>query len=356
MRLAEWNDAEAISQVNLRNGLGLLDPVVWREYWDAYPFADEFRDIPIGWVLEDSGGAVVGTLSNMHMLYDLGGKRLRGTIAALWAVDAVHRGKALRLMNAFFRQKGVDLLLNVSASPGTARILTGMKIPRIPIPDYGTPCLWALRPRPFARAALSRKAIPGAEALAWPAGLGLLVWDIIRRSGRGRLSLPVRRLEKFDDRFDSFWQRILSGQPRLRAVRNRAVLEWRFRVELRERRIAIIAAEPAGKLSGYAVLVRRAGSELGMEMYDVADIQAEGDDPAIFRDLLLGSMNIARDEKMDALKFLTGTPVKRRPAEQLQPYTYNLSFWQQYYQAATPQLATALSSADDWDLSLFDTF
>ena len=130
-----------------------------------------------------------------------------------------------------------------------------MKIPRIPIPDYGAPCLWALHPRAFARAALSRRSIPGAAALAWLAGLLLLGRDIVRRSGRGRLSSPVRRLEAFDDRIDSLWPNLVSGPPRLRAVRNRQVLEWRFRAELRERRIAILAAERGGTLSGYAVLL-----------------------------------------------------------------------------------------------------
>jgi hypothetical protein len=356
IRPAEWKDAEAIDQVNNRNGMGHTDPVVWRECWEAYPFAEEFREIPIGWVLETANGSVVGNLSNVHTLYDLGGRRLRGTVAAAWAVDVEYRSKSLRLMTTFFKQKGVDLWLNVSANPTTARLLTGMKILRVPIPDYGSPCLWSLHPHTFARAALSRRSIPGAAGLAWPVGLVLLVGDIFRRSGRGRLSSPVCRLEKFDDRFDSLWQRISAGPLRLRAVRTQAVLEWRFRVEFRDRRIAIVAAERGGALSGYAVLVRRPGSELGMELYDIADIQAVGDDPVTMRDLLLGSMRVAREDGMDAIKFISGTPAKRLPAAQLRPYSYRLPFWQQYFQVATPELRSALSTADAWDFSLFDSY
>jgi hypothetical protein len=355
VRPVEWSDAGVISQVSQRNGLGSLDPLVWRECWEAYPFAGEFRDIPIGWVLEIDG-AVVGNMSNVHVLYELEGRGLRGVIAAWWAVDVEHRGKSLRLLNAFQKQKGVDLWLNVSASPTTAQLLTAMKTPRIPIPDYGTPCFWALRPRAFARAALSRRSVPAAAALAWPAGLLLLAGDIVRRSGRGRLSSPVRRLEKFDDRFDSLCQSIAAGPPRLRAVRNRAVLEWRFRVELREGRVAIIAAERGGTFSGYAVLVRRVGAEMGMSLYDIADIQAAGDDPVTFRDLLLASIQAAREEQVDAIKFMTGTPAKRLPAMKLRPYTYRLPFWQQYFQAASPEISAALSAADAWDFSLFDTY
>ncbi len=356
VRPVERKDTGAIVGVLSRNGMGDLDPATWREAWEGYPFAEEFRDIPTGWVLETEGGAVVGNLNNVHMLYEMGGRRLRGVVAAGWAVDSAYRGKSLRLMTTFFKQPGVDIYLNVSASPATAQVLTGMKIPRIPIPDYGTPCLWAIRPRAFARAALSRRSTPGAAALAWPASFLLLVHDTIRRSGRGRLSSPVRRVDRFDDRIDALSRKINADLPRLRAVRTKAVLEWRFRAELRERRIAIAAAERGGTLLGYAVLIRRAGSELEMEMYDVADLQVAGDDPAIMRDLLLGSLQIAREDGVDALKFLTGMPARRLAAEQLRPWTYRLPFWQQYFKTSAPEVSAALSTADAWDFSVFDTF
>src|SRR5579863_2667505 len=171
VRPAEWKDTEAIIGLLSRNGMGNLDPAMWREGWEGYPFADEFRNIPTGWVLETESGALVGNLNNVHVLYEMSGRRLRGTIAAGWAVDSSYRGKSLRLMTTFFKQPHVDIFLNVSASPATAQVLTGMKIPRIPIPGYDSPCLWAIRPRAFARAALSRRSTPGAAALAWPAGL-----------------------------------------------------------------------------------------------------------------------------------------------------------------------------------------
>lgn len=356
IRTAAFEDAEAIAQLNQRNGMGVLDKIAWREGWEAHPFAAEFRDIPIGWVLETGDGSVVGNLDNIHMLYELGGRRLKGVVAASWAVDQEYRGKSLQLMTTFFRQKGVDLWLNVSASPAAAQILTAMKISRIPIPDYGTPCFWAVRPRVFARAALVRKSVPGAALLAWPAGLALLARDVFRGSGRGRPASTIRRLREFDDRFDGLWQSTAAAAKRLRAVRTRAVLEWRFRVELRDGRAAIVVAEQGATLLGYAVLVRRQGLELGMSLYDVADLQAAGDDPSIMRDLLLGSIEIARKEGVDAVKFMSGTPAKRTPADALRPYTYRLPLWQQYFKASSPELAAELSTADAWDFSLFDSY
>jgi hypothetical protein len=201
---------------------------------------------------------------------------------------------------------------------------------------------------------LLRKSIPGAAILARPAGWALAVRDAVRRSGRGRLTSSVRGLVQFDQRFDEFWTRICDS-GRLRAIRTRAVLEWRFRGELRTRRIAVVAAERAATLVGYAVLTRREGTEMGMDLYEIADLQAESEDPSIVRDLLIGSIRIAREAGADAVKFAAGPSVKRTAAEALSPYSYRVPFWQQYFKAA-PALVSQLSTADEWDFSRFDTF
>ena len=143
--------------------------------------------------------------------------------------------------------------------------------------------------------------------------------------------------------------------PRLRAVRTRAVLDWRFRGDLAAGRAPILAAETTGSLQGYIVLVRRQDPDLGMGVYDVADLQAVGDDPTVYNDLLLGAVQLARKEGVDAIKLATGTPAKRAPADSLRPHTYQLPFWQLYYKAS-PDLVADLSSADSWDFSFFDTY
>lgn len=354
IRPATPQDAAAISQVCKRNGIRNSDMASWRKTWEEYPFADQFCGVPVGWVLETAAGEVVGNLTNVRLLYEMQGRRLRAGIASAWAVDPAHRGQSLSLMIAFFRQKGIDLMLNVSASPATSRILTGMRIGRIPLPDYATPCFWAARHVAFVRAALIRRAVPWAAVLAWPAGLVMRSRDFVRRRALGRMASRLCRLPEFDDRFDTLWQRIAAGPPRLRAVRTRQVLEWRFGAELSQNRGAILAAQQDGTLEGYAVLVRRR-QETGMELYDVADLQAAGDDPAIVRSLLLGSIDVAREEGVDAVKFMSGTPAKRSPADSLHPYTYRLPCWSLYYKASSG-FGPSLDSADAWDFSVFDTW
>src|SRR5271157_775471 len=87
IRAATFEDASAIGRVQIRNGLGDLDTVARFRWWEAYPFAAEFRDIALGWGLETADGSVVGNLDNVHTLYELGGRQIKAAVAAGWAVD-----------------------------------------------------------------------------------------------------------------------------------------------------------------------------------------------------------------------------------------------------------------------------
>jgi hypothetical protein len=131
-------------------------------------------------------------------------------------------------------------------------------------------------------------------------------------------------------------------------------MEWRFRSERKAGRLAILVSEQEGQLAGSAVLVRREG--WGMDLYDIADLQAIGDALPVITDLLLGSIQLAREAGADAVKFMTGMPAKSAAAAALYPYTYQMPLWQLYYKAASPELAALLSEPDVWDLSWFDTF
>ena len=355
IRPLHFSDGPAIASLSEQNGMGRLDLQAWQSVWEAYPLAADFREIPIGWVLENAEGRVLGYLGNMHQMYEYHGVFLKAASSGSWMVDAAHRGTALPLVIAFYKQKGIDLYLNGSANQLTIKVMAAFKIPRIPLPDYNTPCFWALRPRAFALAVMRRKSIPGASVLSWMAGSAIGIWDLSRQSGRGKQSVAVNQCETFGLGFDDIWPRLSSATPRLRAVRNAAILQWKFGVDLRAGNAIILVAGPINQPSGYAVLIRRDPSELGMEMFDIADIQAVGDDPEVFKSLILAGIEAAHERGADALKLSTGTPAKRRPAEALRPYSYQLPYWQLYYKAA-PSVTVDLSQSDSWDFSRFDTY
>lgn len=355
IRPLKFDDGPAIALLSERVGMGKLHLPSWRATWESYPFAAHFQDIPPGWVLENRDGEVLGYLGNIHQLYEIGGVLLKAASSGSWMLDEAYRGKALQLVIAFYKQKGIDLYINSSANQLTIKVMAAFKIPRIPLPDYATPCFWAVRPQAFARAVLHRKGVPGASALASLAGPAIGLWDFSRRSGRGRQSVAVERCTAFGPSFDDMWRRLSASVPRLRAVRNAAVLQWRFGADLQTGSTILLVAGLSHEPSGYSVLVRRDASELGMEMFEIVDLQAVGDDPEVFTSLILASIEATHQQGAAALKLLTGTPAKRRPADALRPYTYRLPFWQLFCKIS-PSVTVDLSTADAWDFSRFDTY
>lgn len=350
------DDAGAVCALNRRVGLGDVPSADWRRRWEDYPLSSEFQDIPIGWVLADDNGSIKGAFANIHLLYELGGRKLRACIGCEWGVESETRGLSLQLLDSFLRVRGADICIIGSASPVTSEILTRLKVPRIPAPGYDEPLLWAVRPRDFAAAALRKKEIRGAGLLAWPAALALGLADFVNRSGRGQVCSTVRQIPAFDERFDAFWERLRRGPRRLRAVRNRAVLAWRFQSALSKGEASVLVAERGGNLVGYAVLLHRDSPELGMKTYDVADLQALGNDALILKDLLLSSIRVARDGRAGTLKLLTGDATKRSTALSLRPHSYHVPVWQMYFRTTNSQLAEQLSPPDLWDFSPFDNY
>ena len=65
IRTANYDDLEEIKALCARNGLDIkkINQKIWREL----PTIKEFKNIPIGWVLESDNKKIVGVLLNFFM-------------------------------------------------------------------------------------------------------------------------------------------------------------------------------------------------------------------------------------------------------------------------------------------------
>jgi hypothetical protein len=355
VRPALLGDLEAMLAVSVRNGLSSFDPVETRNWWLSHPFRAEFEGVPIGWVLESETDGIVGTFSNVHMMYELDGRRFKCGIAGSWGVDSAHRNSSLLLVMSYFRQKGVDLCLNGSAGAIASRVMPALKIPRIASADYDLSYFWITRPRAFAEAVLRKKKIPAAGILSVAAALVLRAGDL-RTGGRSRNLATVKPVKGFGDEFDAFWEKIRQGRGRLRAVRSSAALEWRFGGSLRQNRATVLGTFQGGRLGGYVVLRQSVREHLGLRQFVIADLQALDDSPDVILDLLAGALEATRQENLDALEWQGWSPAKRQVARSLHPKSYRYPVWPLYYKAVNPDLVPLLAGAGSWDFSPFDAF
>ena len=355
IRPSTLDDLEAIKAVSVRNGMPGFDTEERRTWWQSHPFRAEFEDVPLGWVLESDSGGIVGTLTNVHMMYELDGVRFRCCIASSWAVDAAHRKFSLLLMRAFFNQKHVDVCLNDSASRQTSQILTAIKISRIPSPDFDLSYLWITRRRAFAAAVLRHKKIPAAGWLSYPVSLALWANDL-RTFGRRRHLSNLKQLDGFDDAFGVFSEKLRKEPGRLRAIRSVDVLNWYFGSGLRNRDVTILGAFRERALAGYVVLLTNVRQHLGLRQFVIADLQALDDSPEVILDLLTAAVDATREQKLDALEWQGWNSAKREIALSTHPKSYRYPDWPLFYKAINRDLATELASSGVWDLSPFDVF
>jgi hypothetical protein len=356
VRPALLSDLEAIREVSVRNGLSSFDPESRRAWWRSHPFRGEFENVPMGWVLETGDSEIVGTFSNIHLMCELDGRPVKAAVAGSWGVDTQHRKSSLLMLLEFLEQTGVDLCLDGSASEAASRIMTGLRVPRIPSPDYDLSYLWIARRRAFAAAALRKRVNPAVARVAAPAVAAGLWLAGLRPTGARPDPANVRRLHEFGGEFDGLWEKLRREPGRLRAVRTAAALDWRYGASLRQKRLVVLGHFHGGELRGYVLLRSYTREHLNLRQFVIADLQALEDAPGTLLALLAAARETTRQEGLDMLEWKGWNRAKRQAAVSLRPHSYRDPVWPLYYKAVNPGLAPSLEQPGPWDFSPFDAF
>jgi hypothetical protein len=362
IRELELEDYEAVRELHLRNGLRMADEAQWARLWADNPHADQFRAAPRGWVIESPGRKVAGAVCTVPVMYDFGGRALRASAGMAWVVDPEHRSKSLLLLEAYFSQDAVDLLLNTSANPVAGKVWQAYRAQRLPSDDYDQNLMWVTGYGAFAKAATQRLARRGARFLQLPIVVYLAGQNLLRRMrSRAGLRNPdtaaVHRLEHFDSQFDAFWSTLKSeGEPKLRAVRDAKSLAWHFAPGLKAGNAVILtcSADGSDAIDGYLVAIRKDRSDIDLRRYQVADLQVKPGREEMVRPLIAEALRIARSEGVAAVELTGFDGPKRSAAQQLPHHTRRLETWPFFFKTRDPQLHAQLQSPRVWDPSPFD--
>ena len=127
LRTARFGDYEQIARLEQSHGLGTAPMADWQGYWTNNPLWPEVKDHwPIGWVLEDQDGKIVGSLCNIPSLCYLHGRELIYANGRGWVVDEEYRGVALWLFGEYFAQERCDLFINTTVNALSARSFSSL--------------------------------------------------------------------------------------------------------------------------------------------------------------------------------------------------------------------------------------
>jgi hypothetical protein len=357
LRSARFEDYPHIAKLESSHNLLTLNERDWRAIWEEHPLSARLGgDWPIGWVLEDSAGSIVGAMANIPSQYTFNGQQLIAATGRGWVVAEHHRGYALWLMDEYFNQSGVDLLINTTVNSMAVDPFTAFGSMRVPLGDWDRAAYWITNHHGFARTALIIKHIPAPAHRAGPVGVALRIKDAFtaKNPESVRNEFIIGYADNFDARFDGFWEELKRQKPEvLLNVRDRRTLSWHFAGPMRGKQLWILTASRNGLLRAYAILKRQDHPPSGLIRMRVVDFQSLDS-----KDVLPAFINAAlarcSAENIHTLEHVGCDLPKMRAFDNHAPYRRQLPAWPYYWKASDPAIEEQLTPPSRWDPSSFD--
>ena len=349
-----FDDYERVRTLLTHHGIHSPPFEDWRHRWVDNPVWRRLGGaLPIGWVLETPVGAIVGSIESIPTRYTFRGSDLVAAASSAWCVNASYRGYALQLINEYFSQP-VDLFMSTTVGQCGLKALSQFYGP-MPLGRWDAVSSFITNTVPVAEQALRKHQIPFAPLLAYPAGWMLelrerLTWNRLPKASR---SVPVEAIDKFDVRFDAFWDELLrENREKLLADRSSRTLSWHFDAAIRANRLWIFTASKMGRLRGYCVM--RHESWLGGQAAILIDYQSLEPEPDLLPGFLRAALQrCAADAFFCLQNFGVGVP-KMRAFDNYATYRGKLPGSIFFSGAVDPALQAELRRPECWDPSLFD--
>ena len=355
VREIKIQDYSTVIGICHRNGLNLrMSNEKWIKFWKHNPYIAKNHDFPMGWLLLTDGGREVGSLMNVPIEYELNRKKLLAVVGSSWAVDIEYRKASILLIMKFFQQKNVDFFINSTANDASGPVFKAFKGRQVPCLSYDQVLFWVVDCVSFAKSALLKRQIPMADFLRYP--IGSILWCINKfngsfLSGNGN---SVVRLYEFDDRFDSFWEKLRLKENRLLAKRDKVSLNWHFHVARSRDEIAIFAILNSDEIVGYLVLATENNRKINLKRFRIIDLQMLEEKSNIVKDLLSAALSFSANQGSSIVECIGFSGEKRSCFKKLSFYNRKLVPYPFYFKPGIGKDNTILDDPKIWDPCPYD--
>jgi hypothetical protein len=359
-REAQASDFAAIAALKTRYGLSPDSPENWDRLWRVNPALSQAKHpLPMGWV-QQADGEIVGYMGSIPLLYQYDDRALLAVATTCYVAEPAYRASSLGLVGSFFRQQGVDLFLDSTASPAAGKVMRAFKAEPLPQKDCDSVLFWVLNSHVFLQAAMEKMQITGrlGKIASW-LGTPTLKGNIFFRGRRPgptaeRFSCRALRIEEIGDDFQDLWMRKVQERPRLLACRTPEILRWHFLIPHGRRRAHALACYHERRLAGYLILQTGLVGPLGLRTAFVADLIALGGRPGIIAELFAGAYELAKKEGSDVLE-AEGFPQEvRQVCQTWKPFNRRYPACTFYYKTDRTPLRELLALEESWYACPFD--
>lgn len=357
VRPAAFDDYDQIAALQVRNGLSARSREDWVALWRGNPaYEPRAKHWPIGWVLENEHGEIVGSVGNVPLIYQFRGRDLRAGCPHGWTVDPQYRGYSLLIFNRFLTQKDVDLFIFSTVGPRAEPVFRALQLSRVPVGQWHKSAFWIVNRRRFSERVISRQSPLLASVMCYPASAALYCWDRLQGVGRrgAKSTVDLELCNDFDPGFDDFWEELTKQNHNvLLAVRTKQTLRWHFRKTAQRPAIWIVGVRDGSRRTAYAVFDRLDSSD-GVKRVRLVDFQALRGYEGALTAALRWMLKRCREEGMDILE-VTGAWQNRPSLPRIAaPYGRALPCWVYYYKAAANHLSEPLKDPAVWAPTSFD--
>jgi len=356
VREATFDDHEQIASLETRYGMLSKSRAEWSHLWLGNPvYRGLRRDWPIGWVLQDRHGRIVGTMGNIPLLYQFGGRRILTASGRHWVAEPAYRGAALELLEKLVNQPHVPLYVNNTVSAPAAAAVDAFACARVPVGVWNKTAFWITRYIGFCASFLKWKKYPFATTLSRPLAAATFLRERLGKAALRESDVHVDDCSRFDERFDEFWETFTQTHPHLLlAVRTREMLQWHYQYALLDRRLWILTIADGRRLRAYATFERYDKPEAGLTRMRLVDFQSLDGSTALLLPLLTNALEKCREHGIHVLEHMGRWLEPGEVIDAVAPYRRKLSAWCYVYRANDPALADRLNDRRVWAPSLYD--
>jgi hypothetical protein len=358
VREASFDDYGQIASLESQYGLETRTFAEWQHLWSDNPAYVQVRGPwPMGWVLENETGRIVGYFGNIPLLYLLGRRELLAAAGHAWVVDSRYRSYSYQLVARYFNQKNVDLYLNTSANLASSKTFQAFHASKVPVGNWDQAPFWIANYPGFVRSFLTKKAIPLVRPLSLGLSLPLYLRDRLFGKGRcgGRIHFDVEACQEFDDRFDTFWEALKQRNlRRLLGVRTREVLAWHYKYGLLQGKTWVVTATDASGLAGYAVFSRQDVPKIMLRRMWLVDFKSLDGTFAPLAPMVDWALERCRKEGIHMLEVIGVSAERGGAILKSAPHQQKLPAWLYFYKTKDKSLEERLRDPEVWDPSPYD--
>lgn len=354
------NDYEQIRLLLIRNGLSPPNKYLWESLWKENPEFknnEKLKNWPMGWVLENDDGRIVGNLWNILMIYEFKGKKLIASISSSWTVDKSYRAYSIPLHEKFFKQKSVDIFIATTANYTASRVLeAAFKAKKIPFNSYNEALFWITNYNDFVKSFMVKKNIP-LKILSCPISLSLKVVDNIRNKRRivRNKTIKIKECHCFDQRFDAFWEKLKNkNRGILLCTRSSEWLEWHYKVYRNTDKLSIFCVEKDREITAYGILYRVDNPRINLTRMKLVDLQTIDDNKIVIEEIIKSCIEKCIRERISVFEIIGFNSKKRNIFKKYNPLKRKLQSWPFFYKVNDDGFGLELENSGVWDICEYD--